>query len=194
MIFTTIINIYILQEKIKMIFVSSNQHKIQEVKKILPNIKIEKGKDLREVDSNKPYVIVMYKAKEAGKNYLVEDVVMKINGILRNDIKWIHKNLKLGAKVEWIVTYGYNNGEYIFCYDGHLKGVIVEPRGKSNFGFDMVFQPSGVNKTLAELNNEGKKEKFSARYIALQNVKKNKFFKKIKITEIKEWKGLYQNE
>ena len=71
-------------------------------------------------------------------------------------------------------------------YRGQVVGVIVEPRGDSNFGFDPVFQPEGAEKTLAE----DKPDSCSARAKAVENFVKDIPF--AIVNPIFDWTGTYQ--
>lgn len=43
-------------------------------------------------------------------------------------------------------------GKVIGTFEGFVEGEIVEPpRGKNGFGYDPVFQPTGLDKTFAEM-------------------------------------------
>lgn len=48
----------------------------------------------------------------------------------------------------------------------NFKGIIVEPRGPRDFGWDPIFQPNGYNLTYAEMPKE-EKNKISHRFRAL---------------------------
>ncbi len=55
--------------------------------------------------------------------------------------------------------------------EGKIDGMITEePRGKSGFGYDPVFQPIGFTKTFAEMNPE-EKNSISHRGLALLKMK-----------------------
>jgi inosine/xanthosine triphosphate pyrophosphatase family protein len=175
-----------------MILVSSNEDKIREFRKILGNsLKIEKGKDLKEVDSTIDNVI-KYKSLDAGKDRIVEDSVLTIDGKPVVDIRWQKDFQKwYGKPSEFIVSLGYNDGKNIYIYRGILKGKIVEPKIKGGFAFDPYFQPNGSNKTLADKTT---KEKYNPRKIAIQNLKNNKYIKKYPVKTIKTWRGRWQND
>lgn len=54
-------------------------------------------------------------------------------------------------------------------FEGSLPGkIITEPRGLNGFGYDPVFVPTGINKTLAELSTN-EKASMSHRTLALNN-------------------------
>ena len=48
--------------------------------------------------------------------------------------------------------------DYEKTVEGITEGIIIEaPKGNFGFGYDPIFQPTGFNKTYAEMNLEGKK-------------------------------------
>lgn len=70
-----------------------------------------------------------------------------------------------------VCSIGYcEPGKEPVCIQGKVKGVIVPPRGKSNFGWDPIFQPDGHDKTFAEMAPE-EKNKISHRKLALEKFK-----------------------
>lgn len=62
----------------EIILVSSNKNKIEEFKLYISNLKIQEGKDLKEVDGTIDEVII-YKAKAAGKGFIVEDTIVSVD-------------------------------------------------------------------------------------------------------------------
>jgi inosine/xanthosine triphosphate pyrophosphatase family protein len=177
-----------------MILCSSNKFKIKEFQRILgDNLTIQSSKDLKEVDGTALDVII-YKSLEAGKNFIVEDTILTVDGKEVVDIRWSQDEvLKEGLKSEWIVSLGYNDGTYIYVYQGIITGTIVKTNC-NGYGFDPYFLPTNSSLTLCELDIIGKKDDFSARVIALKNLKNNLYIKKIKISDIPTWNGNYQNE
>jgi inosine/xanthosine triphosphate pyrophosphatase family protein len=174
--------------------VSSNQNKIKEFKRILDtNLEIEEGKDLPEVDSNMDDVII-HKAKDAGPGYIVEDTILKLDGVEVVDIRWNDSYKNSNIKVAtWIVSIGYNDGHDISIYRGIINGIVVKKNGISDFGFDPYFLPDGADLTLSQLEDIGSKDNFSARVQALINLNKNRPEKVISISDIKPWNGTYQH-
>jgi len=60
------------------------------------------------------------------------------------------------------------SGEVLETFEGAVEGTIVElPRGNSGFGYDPVFQPTGLTKTFAELAAD-EKNRISHRARAIQ--------------------------
>jgi inosine/xanthosine triphosphate pyrophosphatase family protein len=182
------------------ILVSSNEDKLNEFKRLgLKNIKIEKGRDLKEVDAD-DITVITYKAKDAGKNRLVEDTSLNIEGeTVGVNIRWMLNNLKKfeNKKAEWVVLLGLNTGKEIKIFKGKIDGIIVNPNiiPQNAFGFDPYFVPlkNNPNKfTLTELENKGFKDKYSARKLAIDNFIKNSSIKIINVKDIPKWTGKYQ--
>ncbi len=184
------------------ILVTSNINKLNEFKQLgLKNIKIEKGIDLPEVDSD-DVTVIKYKALHAGINRLVDDTSLNVeNESIGVNIRWLLNNLsKLNnRKANWKVLLGYNNGKHIYVYEGIVYGIIKSPStsiSKDDFGFDPYFIPinnNPKNLSLKELDNLGKKNNYSARNYAVLNFLKNKYVYKFEISKIPEWKGKYQH-
>jgi len=177
--------------------ITSNKKKLEEFKRILPEIKSRPGDDLREVEGTAKEVI-MYKSLEAGIGAIVEDTILIINGEEVVDIKWKIDELKKlkpvdTIKASWQVMLGYNNGEEINIYRGIVNGIIIPDSKDRGYGFDPYFLPDGSDVTLARLEQEGRKDNFSARKNALISLKKDRPEDVIKIKYINEWDGEYQN-
>lgn len=60
----------------------------------------------------------------------------------------------------------------VTLFEGKTPGVIVEPRGPRDFGWDPCFQPDGFDLTYAELD-KSVKNTISHRFRALENLKKH---------------------
>ena len=70
-----------------------------------------------------------------------------------------------------VASVGYcEPGRKPICFQGEVKGKIVNPRGTSNFGWDPIFQPDGYDKTFAEMTAE-EKNAISHRRLALEKLK-----------------------
>jgi len=176
----------------EIILVSSNKNKIEEFKEYISNLKIQEGKDLKEVDGNMDEVII-HKAKAAGKGFVVEDTIVSVDNKEIVDIRWQKDSIEEGKEIKWIVSLGYNDGDKIHVYRAEVDGITtLKRKNEKAFGFDDIFIPYGTNKTLFELENE--KGNFSARKMALSNFSNKKELFSIKIEDVLEWKGKYQNE
>jgi inosine triphosphate pyrophosphatase len=75
--------------------------------------------------------------------------------------------------------FGYSDGSknenghpIVTLCEGRTPGVIVEPRGSRDFGWDPCFQPDGFDQTYAELDSKVKNT-ISHRFRALESLKKH---------------------
>jgi len=175
-----------------MILQTSNINKLKEFQRILPGLQSEKGKDLKEVQGTMNEVII-YKSLEAGKGIIVEDTILIVDGEEIVDIRWKIDSLTTTSDIRWIVSLGYNDGKSIKVYRGIIDGNLVKT-DKEGFGFDPYFIPNGTDLSLQELTELNQKDKYSARNIALINLKNKKFTKKIRVKDVPVWTGKYQNE
>jgi len=74
-------------------------------------------------------------------------------------------------------------GEVLGTADGRVSGrIITAPRGRSGFGYDPVFVPTGYDLTFAEMGSEDK-NRISHRAEALRNAQKTGLFQKLLCTK-----------
>ncbi len=208
----------------KLVFATSNESKLKEIKRIVPGVEsLPFAKDIEEVDGIIDEVI-LHKAKDAriqnlipvGTSIVVEDTIIRNldTGKDITDIKWNVDSLEEGTNVEWITSLALNDGINIYVFRGKQQGVVTRERGDEGFAFDPYFIPvelyQGYNKnytrdninygklypnnTLAELNNVGLKDMFSARSKALNYLAEFRVNYVFNLTTIKDWEGRYQNE
>lgn len=71
-----------------------------------------------------------------------------------------------------VCTFAFTRAEdsEVLLFTGITEGKIVEPRGCTDFGWDPIFEPTGFDKTYAELPKETKNE-ISHRFRALEKLK-----------------------
>ena len=208
----------------ELVFATSNKSKLDEIKRIIPNIKsLAYAKDIEEVDRTIEEVII-YKSKDArsqnhipiGTSIVVEDTIIRNldTGKDITDIKWNVNALEEGTNVEWITSLGLNDGINIYIFQGKERGIITTQRGDEGFAFDPYFIPTklyqeytkdytlnGVNygklypnHTLGELDKIGVKDLFSARVTALKDLSEFRLDRVVSLVDIPEWEGRYQNE
>lgn len=101
----------------------------------------------------------VYSARYAGENVTYQQNVDKLLRELGNE-----ENRK--AQFRTVIAYLTDDDEYVF--EGLCKGqILTEQRGEKGFGYDPVFQPTGYDKTFAELDSE-EKNKISHRGKSLE--------------------------
>lgn len=176
---------------------TSNLNKLREFQSIIGDkITIAEGLDLKEVDAD-PLTVMLHKSKDAGAGLIIEDTVLYADGEPIVDIRFRMSELSSLNKTIpaiWKVTLGYNDGQYIYLFEGVTHG-LLKPNLKSDsnsFGFDPYFFVESENKSLAELDGEGRKVEFSARKRAVENMMKGVYTQRFLLSEIEEWKGGYQ--
>ena len=177
-----------------LVFVTGNANKLKEATQILrddfPWNIIAKNIDLPELQGE-PDDISIQKCKLAAAEIqgpvIVEDTCLCFNalgGLPGPYIKWFLEKLKPEGLWKllsgWddktgyaLCTFAYSTGnseDKVQLFHGKTDGVIVEPRGPRNFGWDPCFQPDGFNHTYAELD-ESVKNSISHRRKALNALK-----------------------
>ncbi|MFA5259250.1 MAG: non-canonical purine NTP pyrophosphatase [Candidatus Pacearchaeota archaeon] len=173
-------------------FITGNSKKFEEASQIIQGIE-KLDIDLPEIQELDPRKIIEEKLKEARKNhsgeFFCEDTSVYLeclNGFPGPLIKWFKKSIEIDGIYCLVSKYennnavaktiiGYSKGEEINFFEGEIKGKIVSPRGKRDFGWDPIFQPNGHDKTMAEMTLE-EKNKISMRKQALEKL--NEYLKK----------------
>lgn len=103
----------------------------------------------------------VHSACYAGPQRSHEDNIQKVLGEMRNTT---HRS----AQFRTVLTLVTDNG--IQEFEGILRGDILrEPRGKNGFGYDPIFQPDGIDLSLAQLSLE-EKNKISHRARAIEKL------------------------
>ncbi|KFP01688.1 Inosine triphosphate pyrophosphatase, partial [Calypte anna] len=121
-----------------------------------------------------PDEISVQKCREAARQVqgpvIVEDTCLCFNalgGLPGPYIKWFLEKLKPEAlRGKHPTPYGVL---FAFFNAFSWQGLIVEPRGPRDFGWDPCFQPDGYNQTYAELP-KAVKNSISHRYRALSEL------------------------
>jgi inosine triphosphate pyrophosphatase len=168
-------------------FITGNKGKLAEAKEIIPELE---GLDIdlpeiQEIDAEK---VIEAKLLEARKHhsgeFVVEDTSLyfdAIPGLPGPLIKWFLKTIDNQGMADLVDKYGVNTGkavnmlgyidsnDKITYFEGSIDGKIVQPRGDNGFGWDMIFQPSGYEKTFAEMS-QSEKNAISMRRMAFEKL------------------------
>ncbi|EAL64198.1 hypothetical protein ACTFIW_012852 [Dictyostelium discoideum] len=175
----------------KIVFVTGNAKKLEEALQILgTSFPIESKKvDLPELQGD-PIDISIEKckiaAREVGGPVLVEDTCLCFNalkGLPGPYVKWFLDKLEPEGLYKLLDAWE-DKSAYALCnfafsegpdsepivFAGKTDGIIVQPRGPRNFGWDPVFQPDGYKETYAEMD-KSIKNTISHRTRSLQKVK-----------------------
>ncbi|QLH03489.1 non-canonical purine NTP pyrophosphatase, RdgB/HAM1 family [Nitrosopumilus cobalaminigenes] len=169
-------------------FVSSNNHKYQEAKKILDSFGINLGflkSDLEEIQSNSLHDIAIVKARDAFSKFkkpiIIEDdglFVDSLDGFPGPYSSYVFKTIgnkgiinliKNNRKAKFLSIVTYCDKTLLESFDGKQNGTISKTQRGKGWGYDPIFIPNNFKKTFAELNN---KNELSHRYKALKKFSK----------------------
>ena len=173
-----------MRQSFDLFFVSSNNHKYQEAKKILESFGIKLGffkYDLEEIQSNSLMDIASKKAKEAFLKYK-KPVIIEDDGLFIDSLegfpgpyssyafktignKGILNLLKNNRKAKFVSIITFCDKKILKSFDGKLEGTISKSQKGKGWGYDPIFIPKNTRKTFAEINN---KNELSHRYKALK--------------------------
>ena len=181
----------------KLIFATHNQHKVEELKKLLPsNISILSLTDINcyeEIEETGTTLEENAKLKanfikyKYGLDCFADDSGLEVDALggspgvysaryagheknNEDNIKKIWKELrdKDSTKAQFRTVIAASFGSKITIYEGKVIGnLIFEKRGNHGFGYDPIFIPEGYSKTFAELGDDVK-NKISHRALATQ--------------------------
>ena len=165
-------------------FVSSNNHKYLEAKKILDSFGIRLSflkSDLEEIQSNSIYDIARKKAQNAfsihKKPLIIEDdglFIDSLGGFPGPYSSYVFKTignkgildlLKNKRQAKFISIITYCDGPVLESFNGKLCGSISKLEKGKGWGFDPIFVPNKSDKTFAENND---KNMISHRYKSLK--------------------------
>jgi XTP/dITP diphosphohydrolase len=161
-----------MQQSSELFFASSNEHKFEEVQRILSNlgvnIKLFKT-TLEEIQSNSLNEIAKRKAIDAFTNslngfpgpyssYAYDTIGNK--GIIQLLQNSEHRDAKFVA----IIAY-YNGIDEVKLFESSIPGKISKEIEKGGWGYDPIFIPDGESKTYANVLD---KDKFSHRSASLK--------------------------
>lgn len=183
----------------KIIFATNNQHKVDEIRAVLPaHFEVISLKEAGiDIDIPEPHNTLEENAEEkattiyhlTGTDCFSEDTGLEVDalngepGVLSaryaGDEKSFQKNIdKLLQNIKdkedrtaqfRTVVCLITEGEINF-FEGVCRGrIITEQRGSEGFGYDPVFMPDGADKTFAEMSME-EKNKYSHRRKAMDKL------------------------
>jgi len=175
--------------KEKILFITGNKKKVEEVRSIT-GLNVEaKSLDIPEIQALDVEEVAKAKAQTAfqitGHPVIVDDTGMSIdalNGLPGALVSWFLDTLKpegivkllsgegnRKASVSTCIAYADQTG--VFTFTGTVKGKIANfLKGKSGFGYDPIFIPKGQDRTYAQMSSDEKNE-ISMRKIALVKFK-----------------------
>lgn len=157
------------------IFITSNQHKVQELQRILEVPVQQRQIDLPEIQAVDVGDVIEAKAKYAFETVkqpvIVEDTGLSFhawNGLPGALVTWFLQSVGVDGLCTMLHGFknreahaetciGYYDGVTMHVFRGTVDGTIVTtPRGTGGFGWDPIFVPNGSTQTYAELAAEQK--------------------------------------
>jgi XTP/dITP diphosphohydrolase len=172
---------------LKLRFLSSNQHKIAEVQRILAPVGVDiiaVPQKIQELQTEDVHALVKDKLIKAfgsiGRPLFVEHTGLYLSGLNGlpaglTQIFWdqlkADRFVSLVAglrddKVTAKTVLGYCDGHRMHLFEGAIEGrVPTTPAGPTDFQWDCVFIPNGFDQTFAEMGSA--KDNISMRRIAL---------------------------
>jgi XTP/dITP diphosphohydrolase len=175
-------------------FVTSNIHKFNEARQVLSGYKVATAMlkiEAVEIQDDSLETIAKASAADAVKNcglpIIVEDAglfIEVLNGFPGPYSSYVYRTIgtkgilklmenvdKRDAYFQSVVVFS-SPEEAPLCFHGKAKGkIVMEERGKFGFGFDPIFEPSGRNRTFAEMTT-AEKNQLSHRAEALRKFAK----------------------
>jgi inosine/xanthosine triphosphate pyrophosphatase family protein len=178
----------------KLKLVSSNARKLEEYRRFgVEDLQVETGIDLNEVDGT-PLEVIIHKAIAAGHGRIVEDSVLIVEGETFVDARWRLDSVHewFGKRTSWVVNLGVNEDGVVSVYTGTVDGVFQPARGEG-WDYDPYFLIEQEDMTLAQLENVGRKDEYSARNRAVRNMIDNVPDARTAIEDVQEWSGAFQH-
>lgn len=163
----------------KLVFVTQNQNKVNDARKLLPEF------DIQHIDFVVPEIqsldvkeIIEYKLKYAYEQVKQPCFVMDasleldcLNGFPGPFVKWYfsktvgaEKTCQIGNLLnqrgcKWTTVLGYFDGKNSHFIEESVKGSLPEaPRGENGYDWDVIFIPEGQDKTFAQMTFEQKQK------------------------------------
>lgn len=173
--------------KFPLLFVTSNQNKVREIREILQVPTESISLDLDELQTTDLDELITHKLMQAYQHVqqpvFVEDTALyfsawkELPGPL---IKWFLENMGTTGLYQALSSFadhsataicsiGYYDGKQQHIFKGVIKGTIRSPQGENGFGWDTIFCPQGHQQTFAEMEIEEKKNN-SMRRLALEKL------------------------
>lgn len=168
----------------ELFFVSSNDNKYQEAKKILQTFGIDLKffkYELEEIQSSSLKEIALRKATHAFQKYkkpvIVEDdglFIDSLSGFPGPYSSYVFKTigntgilnlLKQNRKAKFVSIISFFDDKHSKSFEAKIDGSISKTQHGKGWGYDPIFIPKNMHKTFAELNN---KNNLSHRYKALK--------------------------
>lgn len=169
--------LHLLEKEMRILFATSNKHKIEEANEIgadygieFSQLKLEYPEIRDESVTRVAEEGVKYVYARTRKPVIVEDTglyIKALEGFPGSYSAFVYDKIgnegilallqnKSDRSAEFASALGYMNSDGVRLFEGKISGKIInELRGSGGFGYDPIFIPEGSSKTFAE-NPEGK--------------------------------------
>lgn len=173
----------------KIYFITGNKNKLAEVAAVIKDVE-QLDIDLPEIQELDPHKIIQAKVAQAFTHhagpFIVEDTGLYLDclhGLPGPLIKWFMEAVGVDGIARLAELYGNTKAQartiigyakskdMIEFFEGAINGIIVQPRGQAQFGWDPIFVPDGYDQTFAQMPAETKNA-ISMRRRALDKLKK----------------------
>lgn len=183
----------------KLVFATNNLNKLAEVQKMLPiSITLLSLKDINCFDDIEETATTLegnakikanYITNKFGYNCFADDTGLEIESLkgapgvysaryagepsnsennMQKVLSELKENQNRNAQFRTSICLNLNGEQFLF--NGVCKGeILTKKQGEKGFGYDPIFQPTGFNKSFAEMTSE-EKNKISHRGIAIQQL------------------------
>ena len=171
---------------IELVFATNNQHKLKEVKQLLPkNIKVLSLRDIgcteeipETADTLAGNAILKadYVTKRYGYNCFADDTGLAVEALdgapgvysarfagdnctPEDNIQKLLKLLKNknNRNAKFSTVIALNLHGNQYLFEGNCKGeILTKKQGQCGFGYDPIFRPSGFDKSFAEMSQKAK--------------------------------------
>ncbi|HEY9221682.1 MAG TPA: non-canonical purine NTP diphosphatase [Lutibacter sp.] len=167
--------------KLKLVFATNNQHKLQEVQAMLTNFEIVSLADIHcfgeipeTADTLEGNAILKanFITEQYGLDCFADDTGLEVEALNNEpcvysaryagesnnaeaNMNKLLNNLKNypNRRAQFKTAIALNIQGKQFIFEGVCKGTILtEKRGDSGFGYDPIFMPDGFNRSFAEMN------------------------------------------
>jgi XTP/dITP diphosphohydrolase len=165
-----------------LVFATANEHKLSEIKNILPGFTILGLKDIGVFEDivedgitleENAYIKATYLYEKTNRPSLSEDTGLEVDvldglpgvhtarfaGEDRDPIQNMHKlldmlNGKSDRSAQFRTVISFVHGGKVLYFEGIVRGKIAEKMfGNEGFGYDPIFIPDGYEATFAELDS-----------------------------------------
>lgn len=167
--------------KLKLVFATNNQHKLEEVQAMLTNFEVVSLEDINCYDEiaetaktleGNAILKANFITEKYGLDCFADDTGLEVEALnnepgvysaryagennnaeanINKLLNNLENNPNRKAQFKTVIALNIQGKQFIF--EGICEGAILtEKRGNSGFGYDPIFMPNGFNRSFAEMN------------------------------------------